>query len=274
MEFFTAEKISPSTTKITDITGVAVFLVEGAEKAVLIDTATGAGDLKAYVESLTSKPIEVILTHGHCDHAGGAAGFETVWLHKNDWELVKHHASMDMKTDYAHFTTGKDIALADFAPERTAPYLPLEDGQVFDLGGVTLEAIHVPGHTQGMVCVLNKEERTILFGDACNPSVFLWSDESSCVEDYRSSLLELKKQEGRWDTVWLSHGPTAVDKAILDGVIAVCEEIMADKNDWQPFDFMGNALRIAKKEENHVRLDGGLGNIVYSPEKVFAGENS
>lgn len=127
MEFFTAEKISPSTTKITDITGVAVFLVEGSKKAVLIDTATGAGDLKAYVESLTSKPIEVILTHGHCDHAGGAAGFETVWLHKNDW---------------------------------------------------------------------------------------------------------------------------------------------------QPFDFMGNALRIAKKEENHVRLDGGLGNIVYSPEKVFAGKGS
>ncbi len=270
MNYFTSEKISPSTTKITDVTGVAVFLIEGAEKAVLVDTGTGAGNLKDYVKGLTDKPLEVILTHGHCDHAGGAAPFERVWLHKNDLNLVKHHAAMDMKTDYAHFTTGQDFPLEDFAPERTAGYLPLENGQIFDLGGVTLEAIHVPGHTQGMMCVLNREERAILFGDACNPAVFLWAEEASCVEDYRNALLELKKQEGRWDTVMLSHGPTTIDKGILDGVIAVCGEIMAGANDWQPFDFMGNALRIAKKEENHVRLDGGLGNIVYDPAKVFA----
>ncbi len=47
MEYFTSEKISPSTTKITDVTGVAAFLIEGAEKAILVDTGTGAGDLKS-----------------------------------------------------------------------------------------------------------------------------------------------------------------------------------------------------------------------------------
>ena len=104
IEFFVSEKISPSTTKITDITGVAMFLVEGSEKAMLIDTATGAGNLKAYVDTLTDKPVEVLLTHGHCDHAGGAAPFEKVYLHPADWELVKHHATMDMKIDYVRFS--------------------------------------------------------------------------------------------------------------------------------------------------------------------------
>lgn len=268
MEFFASEKISPSTTKITDVTGVAMFLVEGSEKAVLIDTATGAGDLKAYVDTLTDKPLEVILTHGHCDHAGGAAPFDKVYLHPADWELVKHHASMDTKVEYVGFSTPVKVDLADFAPERTAGYLPLTDGQIFDLGGVTLEVIHVQGHTQGMVCILNREERSILFGDACNPSVFLWDEESSCVEDYRDSLLAFKKQEDRYDTVYLSHGPTTIDKAVLDGVIEVCEEILADTNDWEPFEFLGHALRIAKKTENMLRTDGGLGNIVYNPDKI------
>ena len=270
MEFFTTEKVSPSTTKIVDITGVAVFLVEGRERAALIDTATGAGDLRSFVEGLTSKPLDVILTHGHCDHAGGAAGFERVWLHKADWELACSRGGMEHKMDYARYITGKELTAQDFAPDRAGDYLPLEPDQRFDLGGLTLEAVHLPGHTQGMTCVLNVEERTILFGDGCNPSVFLWEEESSSVEDYRAGLLRLKEQEHRWDTVWLSHGPTQIDKAILDGVIGVCDEIIAGTNDWQPFDFMGRPLRIAKRVENYVRADGGLGNIVYNPENIFA----
>ena len=90
------------------------------------------------------------------------------------------------------------------------------------------------------------------------------------MEEYRQSLLELKKQERSWDTVWLSHGPTAVDRNVLDGVISVCDEILAGTNDWQPYEFMGQSLRMAKKVKDRVRLDGGLGNIVYHPEKVFA----
>lgn len=269
MEFFTSEKISPSTTKLVDVSGVAVFLVEGAEKAVLIDTATGAGDLKSYVAALTDKPVEVILTHGHSDHAGGAAGFDKVWLHEDDWDLVKHHATMDMKMDYVRFITGKELSPKNFVPERTAGYLAIKNGQEFDLGGLTLKMLHVPGHTHGTVCVLLAEERTILFGDACNNAVFLWDEEACCVEEYRQSLLELKKQENSWDTVWLSHGPTAVDRKVLDGVISVCDEILAGTNDWQPYEFMGQSLRMAKKVKDRVRLDGGLGNIVYHPKKVF-----
>ena len=71
-------------------------------------------------------------------------------------------------------------------------------------------------------------------------------------------------------TVWLSHDPTAVDRNVLDGVIAVCDEILAGTNDWPPYEFMGQSLRMAKKVKDRVRLDGGLGNIVYHPEKVFA----
>ena len=56
----------------------------------------------------------------------------------------------------------------------------------------------------------------------------------------------------------------------MDGVIGVCDEIIAGTNDWQPFDFMGRPLRIAKRVENYVRADGGLGNIVYNPENIFA----
>lgn len=274
MEFFKNEKMSPSTIKITNIDNVFCFLVEGTKKAVLIDTGTGAGDLRGYVEKLTDKPVSVILTHGHCDHASGAAAFDEVFLNKEDWELVKFHASMEMKKNYISHVLGdkfKDVSETDICPERTEGYLPLTDGQIFDLGGITLEAVALPGHTRGMTGILNREERTMLFGDACNPSVFLWDEEASSVEEYLESLEHMKTIEGRYDQVYLSHGAPTVDKHILDNVMEVCREIIQGEEAGQPFSFMEyKDLRIAKAiDENQNRLDGVLGNIVYNPRKIF-----
>lgn len=274
MEFFESEKISPSTTKITNIQNVFCYLVEGKDRAALIDTGSGAGDLKAYVQSLTKKPVTVILTHGHCDHAGGAAPFQEVYLNEADWELVKVHASMEMKRDYIAFALGvkmEELPENEIFEERTAGYLPLEDGQTFDLGGITLEAVAVPGHTKGMMCILNREERTILFGDGCNPAVFLWDEEALSVEEYLESLKRLKKYEKLYDKVYLSHAATVVDKSILDDVMEVCTEIMQGKADGQPFAFMDKeGLKIAKMTgQDGMRTDGKLGNIVYHPGKIF-----
>ena len=54
MNFFTTDRITESTTQIRDITGVFSYLVEGNQKACLIDCGTGTGDIKQIVESLTN----------------------------------------------------------------------------------------------------------------------------------------------------------------------------------------------------------------------------
>lgn len=272
MFFFKSEKVTPSITKITDLTGVFVYLAEGTEKAVLIDSGTGIGDLFEYVHTLTEKPLSVILTHGHCDHAGGAARFDEVYLNEKDWYLASYHASVENKTGYAKFIMGEaydQVCEEDICPERTKGYLPLTDGQIFDLGGLTLKMVTVPGHTAGMTCILFKEERSILFGDACNPNVFLWDEESSSVEEYLESLKALKQIEDLYETVYLSHGDTVIDKAVLDGNIKICEEILNGQADDCIYEFMGKNLLLAKKvNEQQARMDGGLGNIVYNPDKI------
>lgn len=273
MEFFKKKKITESTIQIADLTGVYCYLVEGSEQAVLIDTGAGVGNLKRYVETLTDKPLKVLLTHGHCDHAGGAAPFDEVYLNKADWNLAAYHASMDRKVDYVRFCCPDifaELTEKDFCPVRMAGYKALEDGQRFELGGVTIEAVAVPGHTYGMICFLNVEERTILFGDACNMSLFIWDEEAASVEEYRESLLRLKRHESRYHTVYMSHGMLSVDKKVLDGSIQVCEDILNGKADDQPFEFMGHQLKLAKAvDEQYHRIDGGLGNLVYNPKKVF-----
>ena len=47
-----------------------MYLIEGEDKAVLIDTGTRCADLDKIVGQITGKPLEVIVTHMHPDHAG------------------------------------------------------------------------------------------------------------------------------------------------------------------------------------------------------------
>lgn len=51
--------------------GVFCYLIEGSEKAMLIDTGYGLGDLRSAVEKVTGLPLIIVNTHGHCDHIGG-----------------------------------------------------------------------------------------------------------------------------------------------------------------------------------------------------------
>ena len=68
---FRTEKVTERVTRIYAICTELMYLVEGDEKAVLIDTGSGFGSLKAKVDSLTDKPLIVLLPHGQTDHAMG-----------------------------------------------------------------------------------------------------------------------------------------------------------------------------------------------------------
>ena len=60
-----------------------LYLLEGEEKALLVDTGYGTNTLAAFVKTLTDKPLLVANTHFHPDHAGGNGEFPSVMLHHN-----------------------------------------------------------------------------------------------------------------------------------------------------------------------------------------------
>lgn len=265
---FKTEKISSRVTRIYAFNTELIYLVEGDERAALIDTGSGFGSLRACVEELTNKPLIVLLTHGHTDHAMGAAEFDTVYMNrKDDWVFGSHGKedfrkfSMTMCPDYAKLTDADYIPTADC---RT--FLDMNDGDVFDLGGISIEILGCPGHTRGSMTMLLREERMLLLGDACNGLTFLFDDFSTGVTPYMESLKRLKSlTDGRYDAILLSHtgGEPRID--MIDGVIKVCEDILSGHVDDQPFEFMGQKAKLAKAFSfEKGRLDGGSGNIVYS----------
>ncbi|MCD8249605.1 MAG: MBL fold metallo-hydrolase [Lachnospiraceae bacterium] len=267
--FFTSEKLTERVTRIYDILGVALYLVEGEDRACVIDTGHGLGNLREYVETLTKKPVFVLLTHGHVDHANGAALWEETYMNLKDLEVYREHSSFAMRrAHYLEHEETKAIPAEEYMPVRTKEFLPLEDKQTFDLGGVTLQAIAAPGHTPGMMMILIREERMILFGDGCGLEVLLCFESSSPVSAYLETLLYVKTYEGEYDRILRNHGSCESPKELLNNVIECCTDILAGKDEAQKTSFRDIPVLSARPvDERNRRLDGRQGNILYTEEK-------
>lgn len=276
MVSFNAERVSPSTTRISCPCNEKCYLVEGNHTAALLDTGSGLGNLSGFVEGITDKPIIVLVTHGHVDHASGAGQFENVYMPHADADIWKEHSEMSFRKDGLEMCPFRDmIEEGDFIPSLPMErFSDLRGGQRFDLGGIVIEVFDCPGHTKGSVVFLVVQEKALLLGDACNNATFMQDYYSTSIEEFEESLRKLKKQvDGKYEKVYLSHGTGTGDIGLIDGVIQVCQDIKNGAVDDMPFSFRGvegkNQYVAKTMSQFAERLDGGIGNIVYNKTNIW-----
>ena len=241
-----------------------------------MDTNLGVGHLKALVDTFTDKPYDVVLTHGHIDHALGAPEYEKVYMNHADIPIYKTMSPMEERLGYLHACLGPRYDDFGFTEEDFVPPEPdksfedLREGMTFDLGGLHVELVAFPGHTPGSMALFLPEDRILITGDACNDSTFLFDENASTVEEYISQVRRVKKMlEGRFDRVLICHHAIDTGADILDNMIQICEDIMAGNADDLPFHFRGMQACIARKcSPQFERDDGRRGNLIYSKEKI------
>jgi glyoxylase-like metal-dependent hydrolase (beta-lactamase superfamily II) len=121
----------------------SVYLLEGEDRALLIDAGAWMPHLAETVAKLTDKPVMLAVTHGHGDHVGGVIGFPEFWIHPADTSMIGAGAR--------HY--GIKVNL-------------LSDGEIIDLGGRQIEVVATPGHTSGSITFFDKERGYGFSGDA------------------------------------------------------------------------------------------------------------
>lgn len=127
-----------------------VFLVNGENKSVYIDTAHGKPEeiqkhLSIWKSQGEPEIAGIILTHRHSDHIGGAE------------ELSKRMEAPVISTSVEKIAIEKESA----AKVSITP----TDGEKLDLGETTLEFVHAPGHTMGSLCIYLEEDKVLFTGD-------------------------------------------------------------------------------------------------------------
>ena len=281
MEYFKTAPLANGVTLIMDLSGVFFYLVEGKEKAALIDTGTGIGNLAEFAKTLTDKPITVLITHVHPDHAGNIYTFadEQVFIPEKDLP--------DLNTDTLSYETRKGYYLmthhqGDLCPDemivrcRAIRPQTVHDHDVFDLGGRSLEAVAMPGHTFGSTAYLDRTNRMIFMGDAANQNTLLCCETSDTLENYYHALQRLKGMEDAYDTFLICHGAPVARKSTVDDLLALCEEVMAAEKQGRHVGTIagglnpyGDGRRVRETDRFMNRLDGGTGNLVYRPANVW-----
>lgn len=226
--YYSAQALRPGAYRLTSAENVYMDLFVGKEKALLWDTGYGFGDLLGKIREITDLPLTVVNSHGHPDHACGNFQFPSpVYIHPDDMELCRQFnskssraAAVEASQHFYNFALQREVSLLpeNFDPaayiEAPAPALaPLDAGHVFDLGGIQLETVHLPGHTGGSLALFWRDERLLYVGDAIAGFIFLFLPESKGLRTYRASLD--KAEALPFDTMVPGHGFDPIPRAML-----------------------------------------------------------
>ena len=130
---------------------------ETTHEALVIDPGAESERIYRRVQALGLETKQILLTHGHLDHAGGVARLKEltgapVFIHEGDLPQLEHMAEQASWLGMA-------------APKTIVPDDYLTDGKVVGLKSIPATVLHTPGHTQGCVCLYLKSHGLVIAGD-------------------------------------------------------------------------------------------------------------
>lgn len=166
----------------------------GSGPTYVIDPAIDDPEYLDVVMSLAGDVSEILITHRHADHVGGAAALSD--------------------------RTGARVRAFGRAPAGDAPIEPIEDGERFGSGAATLVAMHMPGHSSDHLCFYIEGAASMFAGDnVLGEGTAVIAPPDGNMRDYMASLEKMASLH--IDRIYTGHfRPLDGGNAIIDGYIA------------------------------------------------------
>src|ERR1700742_2226252 len=130
---------------------------ETSHEAMVIDPGDDIDDVLALVRNHNLQVKQIVVTHAHIDHVGGAMKLRAatgapILLNKNDYDLLK---ILDVQAAW--------IGVAD--PGKVDIDHSVSTGETVSAGAHTAQILHTPGHTEGSICLYFPAEKKLIAGD-------------------------------------------------------------------------------------------------------------
>ena len=130
---------------------------ETTHEAMVIDPGDDIDDVLAIVRQNALRVKQIVITHAHIDHVGGAMKLRAatgapILLNQNDYALLK---MLDVQASWLGMSAPGDVAIE----------ASIGDGELLQTGGLTANVMHTPGHTEGSVCFYFPAEKLLIASD-------------------------------------------------------------------------------------------------------------
>ena len=233
------------------------YLIIGPERALLIDTAFGLGDLRATCEHLApGREVVCANTHRHVDHIGGNVCFDVVYINENDADALRDEETPDYMAGFLLDDDGRPSA-SDFDPTDLMPFHRYEvvgvpDGYVFDLGALPsgekyeVELVHLSGHTAGQSGFFDRQTGCFFMGDSTSALLDEGErhPELCTIRSMRDRLQAALDRHGDQMTgVFPGHGAIDLHPVTLQYLIDAADLILAHPDQYdKKIEWFGRAL--------------------------------
>ena len=235
--WFEVYKVAPATFAIYEphqAEEVISYLIVGTKQALLFDTGMGIGNIKALIARLTTRPIVVLNSHTHDDHAGGNWQFPFIY-------------GMDSAFTRANAKGSREDAQAEIAKEQVCGALPknfdpakystkpwkislfVHNGFKVNLGGRTVEIIATPGHTPDSISLIDRANGLLFTGDTFYPGeIWLYRPETD-LPAYLAAIKKLVALAPETKLVLGAHNVPVAQPSVLPQLDAAIRSILAGK---------------------------------------------
>ncbi len=186
----TFELVTPGVWFFNDYSDASYYMVEGKDKALVIDTGMGEHPIMPLIHTITNKPVDLAVTHIHGDHMLHADEFDKVYICQAEREALP--------------TTMKAMMPGLQLDESKICWL--ESGDVIDIGGNRIEAISLPGHTPGSLLFADHVHKCLFIGDAIGSGIIVLMSipHSYNISAYKAELEAFaEKAKAFEDYIWL-----------------------------------------------------------------------
>jgi glyoxylase-like metal-dependent hydrolase (beta-lactamase superfamily II) len=130
---------------------------ENSFEAMVIDPGDDIADVLAIIKKHNLKVKQIVITHAHIDHVGGAMKLRVatgapILLNQNDYALLK---MLDLQADWIGMES----------PGKVEIDHSLSELDTVQTGALIANVMHTPGHTEGSICLYFPAQKKLIAGD-------------------------------------------------------------------------------------------------------------